>query len=478
MFGFGKKGGLFLVKEKRTEEIEFSLSYTSAGVSPPIPFQTLYKVFVKDPDVYAGVLSTTFMVVGPGFYTESDDPVAKEKVDAFCEKVGMDELLRNCVSEMIWAGNSFFYKIRENGRLVDLQHIPITRVTRIFTDESGKPKELEVITKKVFRIPFTDVVHFYFLKQDIEVFGSSLIRPLVEPRVDSSGKPIPAYYQMIWDLEEYMRRTLKKYPPRTLWRFDVSDDVLSEKIEPLIKNLEPGDDIVTNVQNVDVKDVSADPRSRFTEYIEHLHMKKIIAVMSVVHRLFTTPGFTEASAKVAKELQEVIIASIQRQVKRIVEREIFNEIAAGVRLNFGIPKRPEFRYEDIFKAAYAPNVISNPLISRKEARKMLRDMGWPLESESDTEKVIEFYNAKVVDTIADVCIYLVEPSMIDIGTIRYYPVDAEKGVKMAVARVNDVRRPVALLFDKTLYDWDVEKAKKFYNDVFPKILENFREVDE
>ena len=40
-------------------------------------------------------------------------------------------------------------------------------------------------------------------------------------------------------------------------------------------------------------------------------------------RLFSTPGFTEASAKAALDLQYMLTKPVPRYIKRQVEREIF-----------------------------------------------------------------------------------------------------------------------------------------------------------
>jgi len=384
MFGWLKKrGSIFKITEQKNIELESIRS--RIGIIPPIDFETLYKVFTKDPDLYTAALSISMLTVGPGFFTESEDAAAKEAIDNFCENVGMDELLFTVVTELVWAGNSFWLKVRDGKSLIDLQHIPPTYVTRLFPTETGEPKELEILANgKLIKVPYPEIVHFYLFKVDREFFGSPLTRALVEYRVDSNGNPIPPFYQILWDIEKSMHKVIQKYPPRVLWSFpDISDEKLRDEYEPVIRNLQPGEDVVTNVK-AEIKDVSADPRSRFTEYIQHLEDKKIVSVISILHRLFTTPGFTEASARIAKEVQDNLISAIQRKIKRTVERQIFAEITKSpVRLNWGFPKKPELRFDDILRAAYAPNVYNTPLITQKEARAILRDLGWPLEQSEE-----------------------------------------------------------------------------------------------
>ena len=109
---------------------------------------------------------------------------------------------------------------------------------------------------------------------------------------------------------------------------------------------------------------------------------------------------------------------------------------------------------------------------------MLRELGWILEQEpGEAGEALGFGRARVVDTIDSVHIYLVPADDIDRDTIRYYTIDSEKGITVAVAWVKSMRQrqPVALMFNKTLYAWDVDKAKQYYNTVFPSVLEKLRE---
>jgi hypothetical protein len=100
-------------------------------------------------------------------------------------------------------------------------------------------------------------------------------------------------------------------------------------------------------------------------------------------RLFSTPGFTEASARAALELQDMLIDPVQRMVKRRVEREVFavivrqvgfDAVKAGVRLNWGSPETPEITAADLIAAATA----TPPLIRPDEFRKNAVKFGWEL----------------------------------------------------------------------------------------------------
>ncbi len=77
--------------------------------------------------------------------------------------------------------------------------------------------------------------------------------------------------------------------------------------------------------------------------------------------------------------------ALQRFMKRVIEREIFAPIVeqagydprrAAVRLNWGIPEKPEINVADILKAA------EQGLISQEEFRNIVRKIGWELKEQS------------------------------------------------------------------------------------------------
>jgi len=81
--------------------------------------------------------------------------------------------------------------------------------------------------------------------------------------------------------------------------------------------------------------------------------------------------------------------SCQRFFKRILEKEIFDvvltqagydPVQAQIRLNWGVPDKPEIIVADIMKAA------EDNLISRDEFRSIVRELGWKLEEIEQAQK--------------------------------------------------------------------------------------------
>ena len=130
-----------------------------------------------------------------------------------------------------------------------------------------------------------------------------------------------------------------------------------------------------------MKPVTIDPRAQgFVYYIDHIVNQFYLGCETPLPRLFSAPGFTEAS-RAALDLQDMLIKPVQRYVKRRVERDIFvpilvqagfDPVKAKVRLNWGSPESPEINVADMLRAAELR------LIRPEEFRKNAVKFGWEL----------------------------------------------------------------------------------------------------
>jgi hypothetical protein len=128
-----------------------------------------------------------------------------------------------------------------------------------------------------------------------------------------------------------------------------------------------------------VKTVQIDPRTQFQTYLEHIVNQVYLGGETPLPKLFTTPGFTEASARTAAEIADRKVQALQGFVKRAIEREVFRPIVkqagcdvekAHVRLNWRASEKPQPSMADILKAAELQ------LITAQEFRNATRELGW------------------------------------------------------------------------------------------------------
>ncbi|MCW4035459.1 MAG: hypothetical protein NWF03_08865, partial [Candidatus Bathyarchaeota archaeon] len=136
----------------------------------------------------------------------------------------------------------------------------------------------------------------------------------------------------------------------------------------------------------DIKTVTVDPQARYEPYIDHILNQVYLGGQTPLPKLFTTPGFTEASARAALEIAERKVLALQRFIKRIVEREIFAAVIrqagfdpkkADCRLNWGTEK-PEVKLEDLIRLAEVSASSETVYVRPEEVRKNLVKAGFEL----------------------------------------------------------------------------------------------------
>ncbi len=183
-------------------------------------------------------------------------------------------------------------------------------------------------------------------------------------------------------------KIFEKYAgPDVLALLEKADEATIQKFERAIKSRSEEGAWLFYSGKGDIKPVTLDPRARFEYYVEHMINQFYLGCETPLPRLFSTPGFTEASAKAALELQSMLIKPVQRYVKRHVERDIFRVVLkqagfdwaeAKLRLNWGSPKTPAISVVDMLKAAELG------LIRQEEFRKNAVKFGWELWEQPET----------------------------------------------------------------------------------------------
>ncbi len=445
-----------------------SVDYGSSSILSGNIFKRRLECFLKDPDTYTAIISLTSLVVGPGFHVSGREEAVRI-IEEFNQSVGMDQLLFRAISEMLWAGNSFWLKVYEDGRLTNLRHVPPTSITAIHrSDLEIKALEVQSISGGILKIGFENIVHFYFIKHGGEVLGSPINRPLIESRyfydVDrGSFHELPSYYDIKWGMEWAMWKVLMKYPPRHIYQFPRLSGEAQKEYAEKIKQMLPGEDIVTN-QEIKVIDAKMDPRARFDSYVEYLDNKITIGLMNSILRLFTKPGFTEASAREANRIQANIVSAIQRAVKRIVERQIYDPLLesygvdprdAEVRFNWGIPEKPKITLGDV-QRFYSTPLHVEPALTKAEVRKILRNLGFPITDENLEERW------RLIETTNQIVIQLKRLQEAD-GQLQDLTLDPRRGIILTVSRRSGDL--LAVTFDKRRWPkWKADEAESWLKE--------------
>ena len=400
---------------KVSAKIREFLSYSSSGVASPqgavfyetsdIPLSKVMELYEKDTTCKSSIDLLAASAVRR-FYTTCapendyiDAPKAMAEVDNFCEEVNLDGLLHDMAIRLIACGNDFWLK-QSPEKLCEFVRMSIDSVEKIkLSSVEGLkiPYKVEGYQLKTsYRGNAWDgslkpeaVLHWNINQNFNSGFGVGLLQVLLHTLTIDNNKR-PAYAWMKAKIERLMPKIFEKYAgPDVVVGLPGAKPETIEKFERAVKNRpEEGVWLFHGLKDANVNAVSIDPRAQgFTYYIDHMVNQFYLGCETPLPRLFSTPGFTEASARAALELQDMLIDPIQRMIKRRVEREIFravieqagyDPIKAKVRLNWGSPESPEIKASDLISAATS-QAGSVPLIRLEEFRKnAVKILGWEL----------------------------------------------------------------------------------------------------
>jgi hypothetical protein len=373
--------------------------------TPCVPLADVMKLYERDPTCKASVDLLAASAVGAGFYTTVDENYekaveAKQIVDRFNEDVNLDALLCDMARGLIACGNDFWLKLTPE-KLVELHRLPVDAVNRIeqsFIGEKSLKIPYKVESYKLRqayggeRIDAEAVIHWRINCLDFSGYGTGVLQVLLHSLAFQSDKR-PAFAWMKAKIERIMPRIFEKYAgPDVLALLERADESTIQKFEQAIKNRNEEGAWLFYSGKGDIRPVTLDPRARFEYYVEHLINQFYLGCETPLPRLFSTPGFTEASAKAALELQNMLIKPVQRYIKRQVEREVFDVVLAQAgfdpaktqpRLHWGLPKTQEASMADMLKAAELG------FIRQEEFRKNAVKLGWELWENAQPETSAE-----------------------------------------------------------------------------------------
>lgn len=322
-------------------------------ISESVNWQKLNTIHLSDPDIRAAIDFITDITVGMGFQTTMNEDykekvngkTAKEIVDEKCEEYGIDELLQEITRDLVGYGNSFV--IKEG--FVRIPPFVISGFTYKI-DEKGISTLNSIIILNGKEFSSDQIVWFAYNRIGDTPLGvgilETLARPLEnrEPMYKIKAKIQAAMMAQIENMGAY----------NELWVIpEVSDDKLKEyhdQIQGLSKS--EGRRIAINVKDAKVQQLVPERMKGLDFYVETLWNSFYIGLETPLPKLFTSPGFTEASARAALQFGERKIYALQRYLKRMMEKIFAEWVAeagldptqAQVRLNWRLPERPSVEH--------------------------------------------------------------------------------------------------------------------------------------
>ncbi len=365
------------------------------GENRTVSFNDVITAYTRDPSCKAFVDFLADQAVGSGFYTTVNEEYAhaeeaKQVVDKFNEAVNLDELLQVGAREIVASGNSFWLKT-EPEHLENLKILPLTGFDNpkaIIRNQYGTVTGYNYSYGDVkTSFPPEKIIHYRWNPINFSAFGTGVLQVLLT-ELSYNGETRTSFLEMKARIEKIMPEIFEKYAgPDELWIFAGASDEKLAEYQKLIKTKpKAGARFFYNKPEADIKTVTVDPRARYEAYIEHILNQVYLGGQTPLPKLFTTPGFTEASAKAALDIAERKVMALQRFIKRTCERETFtplieqagmNPTKANCRLNWGREK-PEVKLEDLIRLAEISATSEASYVRPEEVRKNLIKAGFEL----------------------------------------------------------------------------------------------------
>lgn len=371
-----KEGVLKLIRIfERKSVIDSVASLFKTGEPHKESLEDFEKYYREDPVAKAAVDFLAEMICGVGYYTTCEDEKAKQIVDDFAEKVGLDQILMAAVRSMLIYGDAYIEKVfsgKKIKKITDLVVVP-SKTIKVLRDEHGRITGYQQKVMGHGPVDFTpeEIVHLSYCKLPGEAYGISLLKPVAK-MLETKKNSIEA-----------MGKILGRYAaPKIIWITKSEAD--AKALKKLLDSLQPDEDLILSGE-IQFTPLTLDPRARFSFFYEYLDRQIFEGLKAPL--LSWLRNATEASAKVMLEAIDRHVAGVQRYIKRKVEREIFKPLieAEGLtevpRLNWGMPKTKldELSLEDI------ATLVRFYVISPDQAQVWLQKLGFPIQEEGGGE---------------------------------------------------------------------------------------------
>jgi hypothetical protein len=393
-------------------------SKQSTGEAPRISFKSQIQAYRKDVALRDFIDVLSMQSVGMGFYTScasskdyQDAEKAKQIVDEFNERNDYDGQLQVLTRELIGTGNAVL-QLFQPDKLERVRRVPIVSFDRIFTnefleleaDEFTQTRNIQVGLKQSTEFGGKTISpdrlwHFRWNPIDDTGWGCGLIQALMEEyewQDYDTGlskyvtRTRPSLLNIKAKLDADLIEIFEKFAgPVEAWVAD--SEKLAKQVEKALKATPKyGGRLVIagskkdgNALEIKTPPLGGDARGRFEGIVDYLWNQFCLGGQTPLPKLFTTPGFTEASANAAIEIADRLIMPIQRLVKRDTERlwrkvivsadSKLDPVKAAVRLNWGSQETPAILATDLIAAA------EKGLISKEDfVKNAIKVLHWEL----------------------------------------------------------------------------------------------------
>lgn len=361
-----------------------------------VKFPRLYEFYHGWAAVHTATNVTHQKFMGAGISITSKSKKFDAFVKAWWEVTMADKKLSQLFLSGWITGNGIVERqYTEDGRLGNIEHIPMTSIYKIFRDSYANELKLQQLVDGVLLdLDPKFYGHWMINNPDRQAFGKSIFYSVAAPRrvttkVDPlTGQPLNPDRTTIslldaqaklQNAEVEIKEKMSK--PKIFASFeDMSGDQL-KKIELEMQDGNSDKYVWAFQKEAKVAEVQINPSSKFDQYGANVN-EQIDMAMSFGSKVITHPGgFGYASAQTSVDVLDQYVATIQSDAIEFIRKEIVIPLAKS----WGWPNTDQLEIKIIFnptiKRLRLEDIIMIPdnVLSVLEKRKMLTELNIRLE---------------------------------------------------------------------------------------------------
>ncbi len=356
------------------------------------------EAYTHDPDIYNAVnficnsaLSDGFYLTGNGDYKNGK---ALDLVNEFNNTIRwgnrrsekrLAPWLRIITHELVYGGNTFTEMLTAQ-KLELLNQVQLSSIYKIYRSPQGDINRIQqLIGGQLNDLDPDTIIHIPWLQIDREPFGRGLIQPLIAPRVDVKGRQIPPFYKVKASLEYDLYRMIhRRGVPRSVFSFPEAGDELIKSYSRELQDPDVDASFATNTP-VNIASEQGGPAQGIQNLVRWLSDRYHVGLQTPINALITASGFTEASARVAEELGQLVVQDLQMRLKYAIEDELYDRILmqggfdpAQAKIEFHWGKQTDYEYN----LNDGLGLFDRNAMSVEELRRMARKIGIELDDDS------------------------------------------------------------------------------------------------
>jgi len=363
-----------------------------------VTFERLYEFYNGWPQIKRSIDVEHQKFIGAGIKITSNNEKFNDFVTMWWETVNADKKLSQYFLSVFITGNGLMERqFSEDGKLGNIEHIPMQTIFRIFRDQFGNDLKLVQVIDGIFK----EIDPQYYMRwainnPDRQAFGKSEIHSLAAPRKVSakvnplSGEPQNPTRTMVslldaqaelQNAEVEIKKKMAK--PRVFASFP---GMPSDQLNKLEKELDdPNSDKYIWAFNKEAKMAEAQimPASKFDKYGENVD-NMISLGSGFPEKIITNPGgFSFASSQTPMDTIDQRMATLQVEATELIKDELLRPLAdtwgfdhfddMDVEVTF-MPSIRRLRMEEIL--AFPDNVVPP-----EEKRELLKEQQIALDDE-------------------------------------------------------------------------------------------------